>query len=383
MGKLVRFGVIGLGLMGREFAGAAMRWAHLTGIETKPEIIAICSSSMPSERERWFREGLGTVSQVTTDYREVLNNPKVDAIYCAVPHDLHESMYRDIIQSGKHLMAEKPFGIDLHANRAIRKTIKENPSVFVRCCSEFPFLPGMQRICGKIEEGHFGTLIEVDVGFLHSSDLNPQKPINWKRQIERNGEYGVMGDLGMHVCHVPFRSGWRPKNVRAILSNLVPERPNGVGGISRCETWDNATLLVEAQDKKGVNFPLSIKTQRIAPGEMNTWYITIRGMTCSARFSTRNSNIIEVLDYTGGNQEWRTIEIGHHPTFKSITGGIFDFGFSDVLLQMWAGFLYELEHGKPKTKYSGCVTPDETTMSHRLFTAALESQKTGGTISIT
>ncbi|WP_261807696.1 Gfo/Idh/MocA family oxidoreductase [Paenibacillus sp. N3.4] len=37
---------------------------------------------------------------------------EIDAIYCAVPHHLHEQIYIDIIKAGKHLLGEKPFGID-------------------------------------------------------------------------------------------------------------------------------------------------------------------------------------------------------------------------------------------------------------------------------
>ena len=66
--------------------------------------------------------------------------------------------------------------------------------------------------------------------------------------VQFNGEYGCMGDLGMHVCHVPFRAGWIPRTVRAVLSNIVPQRPDGRGGVAPCETWDNATLLCEAVD---------------------------------------------------------------------------------------------------------------------------------------
>ncbi|MBT3272105.1 MAG: Gfo/Idh/MocA family oxidoreductase, partial [Spirochaetales bacterium] len=239
--KTVKFGLIGLGLMGKEFASAAMRWSHLPGIDVKPEIIALCSKTMPAGREAWYREGLGTVKQVTTDYHELLSNPEVEAVYCAVPHNLHEQMYIDIIKAGKHLMAEKPFGIDLKANEAILKTVHEHPEVFVRCCSQYYFAPGMQRICQMIENDAFGRIIEVDVELLHSSDLNPDKPINWKRMVEFNGEYGVMGDLAMHICFVPFRAGWLPRDVRAVLSNLMPERPDGTGAKVACETWDNAT----------------------------------------------------------------------------------------------------------------------------------------------
>jgi predicted dehydrogenase len=129
----------------------------------------------------------------------------VDAIYCAVPQDLHVQFYSDIINAGKHLMGEKPFGIDLAANRQIMETIERNPKVFVRCSSEPPFYPGGIAIIQALMNEDFGQIIEVESGLLHSSDINPQKPINWKRMIDFNGEYGCMGDLGMHALHIPLR----------------------------------------------------------------------------------------------------------------------------------------------------------------------------------
>jgi predicted dehydrogenase len=242
----------------------------------------------------------------------------------------------------------------------------------------------MQRLCDMIETDEIGRIIEVNAGFLHSSDMDQNKPINWKRMIAFNGEYGCMGDLGMHPCHVPFRAGWKPKNVRAILSNLVPTRPDGTGGTAPCETWDNATLLCEAADPgTGDTFPMTIKTQRISPGQKDTWYCEVLGMKKSVRYSSKNTNSIEIMDYsTGGEQGWQQIDMGQETTFKSITGGIFEFGFSDSILQMWAAFLYELANGKPIKKFAGCVTPEETALSHSLFTAALESQKKGITVAV-
>ncbi len=377
MMKRVKFGIIGIGLMGREFASAVMRWPHLSGMDIAPEIVAICGSPITPEEIAWYKDGLKTVTQVTEDYRELLANPEVEAVYCAVPHFLHEQFYVDIIRAGKHLLGEKPFGIDKAANDAIMEAIQENPDVFVRCSSEFPFAPAMQRLCDMLEADEFGRIVEVEAGFLHSSDMDTNKPINWKRIIKANGEYGCMGDLGMHVCHVPFRAGWIPQSVRAVLSNLVPERPDGKGGMAVCETWDNATLLcdVEDSDGEGNYFPMTLKTQRIAPGEKNTWYLTIKGMKGSAKFSTKNINSLEYMRYAGGEQAWCREDMGHETPFKSVTGGIFEFGFSDAILQMWAAFLYELEHGTPLRKFAGCVTPEEAAMSHSLFTAALRSQK--------
>jgi predicted dehydrogenase len=127
---------------------------------------------------------------------------------------------------------------------------------------------------------------------------------------------------------------------------------------------------------------MTLKTQRIAPGEKDTWYLKILGTKASARFSTKNPKRLELLDYTGGEQIWGQIDMGHETAFKSITGGIFEFGFSDAILQMWAAFLYELEHCRPLSPFAGCVTPKETALSHRLFTAASESQHATAVVAV-
>ena len=373
--ETVRLGVIGLGLMGRELGSVVARWCHLTDMPAKPEITAICARRESSWG--WFLENFPTIRQATPDWRELLANPDVDAVYCAVPHDLHREIYCATIEAGKALFGEKPFGIDRPANDAIMACIAEHPDVFVRCCSQFPFYPGAQRVCRMIEDAAFGRIIEVNTGFMHSSDLNPEKAINWKRMIEANGEYGCMGDLGMHVCHVGFKAGWRPLSVRAVLSNIMAERPDGEGRRVPCETWDNATLLCEAEDTgSGDRFPWTIKTQRIAPGEVNTWYMEVKGTRACARWTTKNPRCFEKLEYAGGkgDQAWQRIDLGYETAYPTISGSIFEFGFSDAILQMWAAFLKELVAGPPSWRFAGTATPDETALSHRLFTAALRSQ---------
>ena len=372
--KRIRFGIIGCGLMGREFASAAARWAHLPEMDCAPEIVAICDTN--PALFPWYTEHFPSIRQTVQDYTALLANAAVEAVYCALPHYLHREAYCAAIAAGKHLMGEKPFGIDRPANDAILACIARHPEVFVRCSSEFPFFPAVQRIGRMIEAGAFGRIIEVDAAFLHSSDLDPQKPLNWKRIQRFNGEYGCLGDLGMHVCHVPFRAGWAPRTVRAVLSNIVAERPDGRGGMAPCETWDNATLLCDVlAPASGEVFPMTLKTQRIAPGERDTWRLEILGTRASARFSTKNPKRLELLSYTGGEQMWGHIDMGQETAFRSITGPIFEFGFSDAILQMWAAFLYELEHGRPPARFAGCATPEETALSHRLFSAALESQR--------
>ena len=378
--KSLRFGIVGCGLMGREFASAAARWCHLLSPASRPEIVAICNrSAAPFD---WFRQNFPSIRQFTHDYRELLANPEVEAVYMALPHHLHAEACCATIEAGKHLMAEKPLGIDVSANQAISDCAARHPKVSVRCASQWIFYPAVQRLGDAIERGAFGQIIEVNAGFLHSSDLDPNKMINWKRRVEFNGEYGVMGDLGMHACALPFRAGWIPRNVRAILSDIVKERPDGKGGRARCSTWDNATLLCETVQTAGesnanvvaATFPMTLKFQRISPGQKNTFYLEILGTKASARFSTRNPKRLEWLDYSGGEQMWGNLETGHETAFKTITGAIFEFGFPDAILQMWAAFLHEFATGRPMKRFAGCPTLEEAALSHRLFTAALASQ---------
>ncbi|HYG75955.1 MAG TPA: Gfo/Idh/MocA family oxidoreductase [Planctomycetota bacterium] len=370
--KTIRFGIIGCGLMGREFASAAARWCHLLDVDVRPEIVGICDKN--ADLFGWYKKNFPSITFYTGEHKELLARKDVDAIYCAVPHNLHAEIYEDIINAGKHLLGEKPFGIDAPANERILKAIQKNPNVFVRCSSEFPFFPAVQKIIAAAKENRFGTILEVESGFHHSSDLDPTKPINWKRMIRFNGEYGCMGDLGMHTLHVPLRLGWIPQDVRACLSKIVRERPGKDGKMEPCETWDNATLLCNAKSN-GQTFPITITTKRISPGDTDTWFLKVRGTKLSMEFSTQNPKTLRWMDYSpGGRQAWMSEDLGYTPLFKTITGHIFEFGFTDAILQMWAAFCLELSEGA-KAVHFGCATPQETVLSHKLFTAALKSQK--------
>ena len=67
MNKTIKFGIIGCGLMGREFASAAARWCHLKTSLPAPEIVAVCNRSDPPMD--WFRGHFPSIRQFTNDYR--------------------------------------------------------------------------------------------------------------------------------------------------------------------------------------------------------------------------------------------------------------------------------------------------------------------------
>lgn len=376
--RVINFGIIGCGLMGREFASAAARWCHMLDLDVQPRIVAVCDAN-PSAMT-WFCAALPGVRTFTA-YQELLADSDVEAVYCAVPHNLHQQLYSDILRAGKHLLGEKPFGIDLAAFDAIQAEIDAHPDLLVRCSSEYPFFPGAMQLYQWAKEGRFGRIFEVESGYWHCSDLNPEKPINWKRRIATCGEYGCMGDLGMHALHIPLRLGWQPHTVRALLSKIVTERRDGRGNMVPCETWDNAILACDVR-RSELNFPMTLSTKRIAPGHQSSMVLRIYGTDCSAEFTTKYPKQVRYLPYTpGGEQAWREIDVPFKSAYPTITGDIFEFGFTDAILQMWAAYCDELAHGREHMRQPfTCVTPAEVAQCHAIFTAALVSQRMEQTV---
>ena len=373
-GSIVRVGVIGGGLMGREAASAFGRWFALDGFPIKAELAAVCDLQ-PALLD-WYRQ-VPTVKLLTADHRELLA-ADLDVVYVAVPHHLHEKIATEVLAAGKDLLAEKPFGIDLASARRIAAAAK-NHGRFARVSSEFPFLPGAQRVLRAVAEGGFGRLLEIRCSYLHSSDLDPGKPINWKRQVEFCGEPGVMNDLGLHVAHLPLRLGWKPARLYAQLQKITTTRPDGKGGTAACDTWDNAILHCTVMvDKSPV--PMTLEMKRMSPGETSTWIFEVLGTDRGARFSTKEPKTFWTYR-RDAEQTWTKTDLGFGTPFKAITGGIFEPGLPDILMQMWAAFLAE-RAGVLDGRF-GCATPEEAVASHEIWAAALESHRREAVVTLT
>jgi predicted dehydrogenase len=373
--RTVNMAIVGGGLMGREIAAAIQRWPALIDHPVRPRLTAVADVNPAALG--WFDE-IDTVTRTVTDYHDLLSDDSIDVVYVAVRHDLHEQIYTDVIRAGKSLLAEKPFGIDSSAAETILLAIADHPESFVRCSSEMPFLPGAQWAIEYVMSGALGTITEARCSFLHSSDIDLQKPLNWKRQNAFCGEAGVMNDLGMHTWHVPLRLGWAPERVYAVLQNIVPERPGPDGVLLPCDTWDNAVLHSWSRHD-GMLFPLTTETKRIDPGQKNTWEFEALGLNGGVRFSTKNPKLVEVFSLTdvpgiGREQAWQQIEAGSQSVWPTVTGANFESGFSDSILQMWAAYLAERE-GLLGGRF-GTVTPEEAALTHTIFDAAIRSDAT-------
>jgi hypothetical protein len=69
--KEIRFGIIGLGLMGREFASSLSRWCSLLSDLPKPVLIGICDTNI--DAWKWYTGNFPEIRIATDNYKELLN----------------------------------------------------------------------------------------------------------------------------------------------------------------------------------------------------------------------------------------------------------------------------------------------------------------------
>ena len=152
-------------------------------------------------------------------------------------------------------------------------------------------------------------------------------------------------DGNLSVYMPTFRKWLKP--VRMEKEHWFPVKP----GIMQF-LHANALITVTGQD-----FSMVVETKRMAPGATNNWFIEVYGTEGSARFSTHNPKAFEFITTIGKEQGWTRIDMGSQSAIPSITGGIFEFGFSDAFQQMIGAFIHELSGNGPehpfKNVYSG------------------------------
>ena len=237
------------------------------------------------------------------------------------------------------LPGEKPFGIDLVAAAGDRGRGGASPGSFVRCSSELPFFPGAQAAIAPVAAGvarpdHRGA---QRLQPLQRPRPQPSRSTGSARRSSA-GRTASSTTSGCTSLHVPLRLGWLPAHVFAVLQDLVPTRPGPDGEPVPCDTIENATLLCTATTGVAADtaFPLHLTTKRIDPGQKNSW-------RCGARHDRRGGVLhAPSQDVARHDRRGRRaglaggLEMGSQSSFATSTGGIFEFGFADAILQMWA-----------------------------------------------
>ncbi len=180
----VRYAIIG--------AGAVSDYHHVPGIRLDPraELVAVCD---PNEALLAQRKSDWGIDNLTTNYEEISANPDVDAVIIATPNWTHKPIALACIAGGKHVMAEKPLGLNF-ADAAEMYTAARNRGVKHMTAFTYRFAPSMRYLRHLVKSGALGQPRHFrSQRFL---DL-PETSWGWRQYKDKAGA-GDLFDMTIH-----------------------------------------------------------------------------------------------------------------------------------------------------------------------------------------
>ncbi len=196
----IRWGIVGLGRIAHTFAQdlALVNGGKLTGV-----------ASRSLEKAQVFANQYGA-EHAFGSYESLFESDAVDVIYIATPHDSHEALSIMAMENGKHVLCEKPLGVNVTQVERMISAAKKN-RVFLMEALWSRFNPAIRAVKKLVNEGSIGQLayLHVDFAFYaldrgaHHRLLNP----------ELAG--GSLLDIGIYPVFLSYLLLGKPQNILA------------------------------------------------------------------------------------------------------------------------------------------------------------------------
>ena len=245
--KEVRWGILS--------TAAIARRAVIPGLQkgASNEVVAIASRDAGRARDAASELG---ISKGYGSYQELLDDPEVDAIYNPLPNHLHVPWTVRALEAGKHVLCEKPIGLNSSEARELLEVARANPELKVMEAFMYRFHPQWQRAIELVRGGALGELQTVHSFFSYfktdANDIRNQSGIGG----------GGMLDIGCY-CVSLSRFLWAAEPRRVLgtvefdpelkidrLASALLEFPNGTATFT-CGTQLQPYQRVQAVGDQG------------------------------------------------------------------------------------------------------------------------------------
>lgn len=247
MADKVRIGIIG--------AGAVSDYHHVPGIriDSRAELVAVCD---PNEALLQQRQKEWGPVKTTTEYQQIADDPDIDAVIIATPNFTHKPIALACIAGGKHLMCEKPLGLNFQESAEMFRAARDK-SLRHMTAFTYRFAPSMRYVRHLVNTGALGEPRHFrSQRFL---DL-PETSWGWRQYKELAGA-GDLFDMTIHridfaqdlmgsiasVCGAVAQFAPRDKTIDGQScppsevddwSSLIGQFENGAVGV-----WEGSTLM--------------------------------------------------------------------------------------------------------------------------------------------
>ena len=173
-------------------------------------------------RARQAAEQLG-YARWTTSWREVIEDPAVEAVSITAPNFMHREMALAAAEAGKHFWGEKPLG-RFPAETAEIAAAAERAGIRTIVGLNYRHPPVVQHAQRLIETDALGDINHFRMQFVASYAASPQVALSWRFSRELGG-LGILGDLGPHAIDLAQFLLGPIARVSATSAIVIPRRP--------------------------------------------------------------------------------------------------------------------------------------------------------------
>ncbi|WP_329551968.1 Gfo/Idh/MocA family protein [Streptomyces sp. NBC_00696] len=374
--------VVGFGWMGRVHTQAYARVPHhFPQLTVRPRLVTV-AEEVPGRAEQ-AAEQFGFAS-TTRDWREVVEDPRVQAVSITAPNFLHREIGVAMAEAGKHIWIEKPVGLSTADASAVADAVSK-AGIQGAVGFNYRNAPAVEAARDLIASGELGRVTHIRVRLFSDYAAHPDGALTWRYELERGG-HGVLGDLASHGADLARYLLGDITSLAADTAIFLPERarPTGAtaghalatgGELGPVENEDYVNCLLRfASGARGV-----LEASRVSVGEQNNYGFEVHGTKGAVFWDFRRMNELAVSRGTSyQDQPVTTVYVGPGDgEFGAFQPGAANaMGYDDLKVIEAYRFLRSVAEGVP---YGATLT--DAVRSAAVVDAMVRSVETGTWVS--
>jgi myo-inositol 2-dehydrogenase / D-chiro-inositol 1-dehydrogenase len=230
-GDRLNVGMAGLGRMGAR---------HARNLATRVAGAELVAANSPLAQERdWAQKELG-VARLYADYRDMLADPELDAVFLATPTMEHASQIIAALEGGKHVFSEKPTSLNLEDCLRVEEVAAKHPKLKAMIGYVRRFDPSYRDAYERLEAGAIGEAFLVK-----SQTLDKHDPSGFFVQFAQKSG-GIFLDMSVHDIDTARWFLGAPKPVRVFATGTVAVHQ----GLKSVGDLDNGVAMIEFEGGK-------------------------------------------------------------------------------------------------------------------------------------
>jgi predicted dehydrogenase len=278
-------------------AGAVSDYHHVPGLRLDPraEVAAVCDADpalLETRRAEWG------VDRVTTSYEELCAAPDIDAVIIATPNFTHRPIAEAAAAGGKHVMCEKPLGLDAGEVRAMLDACRAAGVVHMTAFT-YRFAPSMRYLRHLLTSGALGTPRH----FRSQRFLDwPETSWGWRQYKDKAGA-GDLFDMTIHRIDFAIDLMGPLRSVCGSVARFAP-RDRGADGAAcpPSEVDDWSALIGEFRSGATGVWEGTTLAKGYGRGGFGHEWAEVNGSEGSAVYRLHEPNVI-LLGKTGQDLE--------------------------------------------------------------------------------